>query len=237
MQGLGILQNDHWQHISTFLTVKELCRLMCVSRSCFHFWIDDRYWSYQEKRICFRFPELKFLFENHRPSKETKKRRKTGWKMPRKGTWWVFKRWLYLGTSMSGFKELCKKEDTHIIAIVILSLNIPCRRDFISENRVIPNPIRGGPNYSMYRISFWTPGAFYPGNRTTFIVRHGSDYFDHEFYYIQTAQKYDEINERRNSGLFNGCLFSAWHSFLFQKEIYPSWTKLYEDLIQNKITV
>lgn len=230
------LRPDHWQHISTFLTIRELCKLMCVSRTWFHFWIDDRYWLYQEQRICFHFPELQSLFEKNRPSKETRKKRKTEWTMPRKGTWWVFKRWLYLGINMGGFKELCRDKTTHPLAMAVVSLNIPCRRELISEPKIIPNQRKGGPGYSMYRVCFWTPGAHHPGNRTTFIVRHGSNYFDHEFYYIQTGKLYDEINERRESGLFNGTsLFAAWRSLLFQEPNDPCWTDLFVKLIQNTL--
>jgi hypothetical protein len=197
--------------------------------------MEDRYWSYQKQRVCFHFPELSPLFEENSYAK--KKRKKSEWSIPRKGTWWVFKRYLSLGFDMKGSKELCKKEDTRALAIAVVSLNIPMR-ELITKHMILPNPKKGGPNYSMYRISFWTPSVRNPGNRCTFIIRHGSNYFDHEFYYIPTGETYNEINERRDSRLFKDQdFFGAWKSFLFQKDYISCWNDLFVDLIQNKITV
>lgn len=82
MEGLGL---DHWQYISKFLTIRELCRLMRVSRAWFHQWIDDRSWLYQEQRVCASFPDLKLIFDNCRASEATRKKNKTHWTIPRSG--------------------------------------------------------------------------------------------------------------------------------------------------------
>jgi hypothetical protein len=227
MEGLS-LKPDNWQYISTFLTIKELCRLTCVSRACFFFWMEDRYWSYQKQRVCFHFPELSPLFEENSYAK--KKRKKSEWSMPRKGTWWVFKRYLHAGTHMEGFKKICKKEDTRALAIAVVSLNIPMR-ELITGTNVFYTLVKRGPNASICRIYFWSPSLDKNNyqNRTTCFIRRGSNSFDFQFRCSLTDQTY--FYERLFSTTDH---FNAWKSFLFQKDYIPCWNDLFLDLIQNK---
>lgn len=219
--------HDHWQRISTFLTVRELCRLMQVSLSWFHIWVTDRCWLYQKQRICSRFPELKLLFDKSRTSKETKTKRQkeAELKMPRKGPWYVFKKHLALGLNMHGLRKLCKKEALHALVFAVVSLNIP-HHESITHRRVIP-----ASSNARRRIVFWTPEEHYPGNRMTFTVRKGSNSFDLEFFYIKTGNYYNDPGLSRSSKYFE-----SWKLFLFQVPLtHINWTDLFDDLIQNTV--
>lgn len=204
MEG-SLLKSDNWQYISTFLTIQELCRLTRVSRACFFFWMDDRYWSYQKQRVCFHFPELSPLFEENSYTK--KKRKKSEWSMPRKGTWWVFKKYLSLGFNMKGLIKSCEREVTHALVLAVISFSVPTR-ELITERKVLSNPKKEGLNYSAYRISFWTPSVRY-----TFLIRSGSNCLDLEIYYIPKNAYKTVYETNKTQGIFK-----AWKDFLFQNK-------------------
>lgn len=228
MEGLRI---DHWQTITKFLTIRDMCRLMCVSHTLFHLLVDDdRLWIFQEQRICALFPNLKPLFDNCRTSTEAKKRHKTEWVMPRKGTWWFFKRWLLLACDMGGIKELCLKEEMHPIVFAMIRITIPCP-ELITEEKMVKCEKKTYQGRPLYNIHFWSRGAHYPGNRITYIIRHGSNYFDCEFFHIGTS-----YNARRDSGLHSSDyygFFNAWRAVLFQEQYQSCWSPLFTQLMQN----
>jgi hypothetical protein len=213
--------HDHWQHISTFLTVRELCRLMQVSLSWFHIWVTDRCWLYQKQRICSRFPELKWLFDKPYTSKETK----TKLKMPRKGTWYVFKKYLALGLNVCGIKKLCKREAMHPLVFAVVSLNIP-HHELIMRRKVIFTSFN-----DRFLIVFLTRGDQFPGNCTTFTTCKGSSSFGLDFLYIKTGKCYYDLELSRSTNYFH-----SWKLFLFQDPLtYVNWTDLFDSLIQNTV--
>lgn len=167
--------------------------------------MEDRHWTYQKQRVCFHFPELSPLFEENSYTK--KKIKKFVWSMPRKGTWWVFKKYLSLGFNMKGFKKLCEKEVTHALVLAVISFSVRTR-ELITERKVLSNPKKGGLNYSAYHISFWTPSVRY-----TFYITSESNYFDVEIYYLRTGNYKTtyEINKTKE-------ILGAWKYFLFQNK-------------------
>lgn len=228
-----LLKMNHWQTVTKFLTIRELGRLMCVSREWFRLWVDDSLWLYQEKRICAQFPGLKSLFDNCRTSKEAKKRHKTEWSMPRKGTWWVFKNSLYKGCYMDGIKELCRKTELHPIVLEVTRLVIPCPH-LITVSKVVKPDKKTYTNHPMYHIYHWSKGINQDHcNRTTFTIRQGNDYFDCEFYFSHTGGTFDETNFGIHYA--ESDLFTAWRAILFQKHYQPCWTPLFSQLMQNQV--
>ncbi|MEO6077234.1 MAG: hypothetical protein ABIP54_00420 [Candidatus Andersenbacteria bacterium] len=221
------LRPDHWQAVSKFLTIRDMYRLMRVSRAWFHLWVDDRLWSFQEHRICAHFPDLKLLFDNCRTSKESKKRHKKEWVIPRKGTWRVFKKWLFLACRMDGFKKLCKNKEMHPIVFAALRLVIP-RPDFIIKSQVeecINSSLR---HFPMFEISFWTQDVSdHPGNRITYTARNGSNYFNCGFYDVRTYQS----NTHQLHTVLN--LLMAWRNFLFQKNMGTYYSPFFHQLMSS----
>lgn len=225
------LRTDHWQTVSTFLTVRELCRLMCVSRAWFHRWVDDRLWSHQRQRICTQFPDLAALFDEYRPSKESKKRYKQEWCMPRKGVWRVFKSVLHKACTMSGIKELCKKKLTHPLVLAVCRLNVPCA-ELIYDSRVVEYENRNRKNVVLYGVSFWWKAGRYPGHRASFYVRHSCDEFGFEFYDIDLNEFYTTRNGRIHNLLRHDEFLLTWECFLFQDPHATVWRSVFEQLIQ-----
>lgn len=99
-------------------------------------------WGYQKHRaegafgVVSEFPALQALFETHandaaehiaRRSMKSNgnKKRKTAWIMPRRGIWYVFKRWLSMGFNMGGFRRAFKSEDLKPLAIAAIRAHLP----------------------------------------------------------------------------------------------------------------
>lgn len=130
--------SDQWHLVARHLSIVDLCRLMQVSRDWFHLWIADRAWWYHRQRICAHFPELNALFElycdkgasGEHSSKRTQKsnsnkKRKKVWITPKRGIWYIFKKWLMMGTNMKGFKTLLKRKDMHPLAMSVIKSGVP----------------------------------------------------------------------------------------------------------------
>src|SRR6185295_8953359 len=146
MQGL---RTDDWQLIAAHLTVRDLCRMMCVSRAAFDIFIADGAWRHQEQRICTRFPALRVLFrkQRHRNPEVAKKRRRATWRTPRKGVWWVCKQWLMLGCSFDGFWKLSSTVDGgDDVCFAVLQSALPHPERIMSWN-VEPRVYSGGYRY------------------------------------------------------------------------------------------
>jgi hypothetical protein len=137
MEGFSV-SSDQWHLVARHLRIVDLCRLMQVSRDWFHLWIADRAWWHHRQRICARFPELNALFElycdknasGEHSSKRTKKsnsnkKRKKVWITPKRGVWYIFKKWLMMGTNMKGFKTLLKRKDMHPLAMSVVKICLP----------------------------------------------------------------------------------------------------------------
>lgn len=105
MEGLGV---DHWQHVSKFLSPKDLCRLMCVSHSFRSMWGSDRFWYHQKDRVCGRFPELEPLF-----------------KTPNMGIWRIFKEILFKCVTLQGLGQCCESETLQSIVFSVAMLSVP----------------------------------------------------------------------------------------------------------------
>lgn len=137
MEGFSV-SSDQWHLVARHLSIVDLCRLMQVSREWFHLWIADRAWSYHRQRICSQFPELNALFElycdqgasGEHSSKRTQKsnsnkERKKVWITPKRGVWYIFKKWLMMGTNMQGFETLLKRKDMHPLAMSVIKMCLP----------------------------------------------------------------------------------------------------------------
>lgn len=206
----ALLGLDHWQSMSKFLTVREMGRLMCVSRTWFHRWVDDRLWLFQKQRICTLFPSLEPLFDKWQPTEETKKRHRREWCMPRKGIWWGFKRFLYLALNMDGIKALCKKPSCHPLVLAVLSTNIECR-ELISESNVISYNSWNTAGAPMYDICFWLSDIL-----VSFGVNHSRDWFECRIYYCEKARYNNVTEDSRHTQAFKN-----WRTILFQKRVSP----------------
>jgi len=131
MKGLGV---DHWQHVSKFLRPKDLCRLMCVSRSFRSMWGSDRFWYHQELRVCSRFPELKSVFEKYRALKPVAKKTRTETllEIP-KGIWYVFKTVLHRAGTNEGLIEFGKIPDIHPVVYAVVLVSIPNNEKIVEK--------------------------------------------------------------------------------------------------------
>lgn len=67
----GLLSTDCWSLVARRLRITDLCVLVQVSRSWYHFWSSDAMWKYQKQRICTRFHELSELFDHKRKRQKT----------------------------------------------------------------------------------------------------------------------------------------------------------------------
>lgn len=233
------LRTDHWQTVSTFLTIRELCRLMCVSRVWFHRWVDDRLWYFQRQRVCAKFPELGAILDEYRATTKKKKRKKIdddndveqGLCIPRKGLWSAFKRLLHKACTMDGIKELCKKPAMHPLVLAVCRLNVPCL-ELIYDNRVVEYQKRNRRNSALYGVSFWWNSGVYPGHRITFCVRHSCDEFSFEFYDVDSNEFCTSKNGKAYQCYWDVDFFLTWESFLFQDACATFWTDALEERIQ-----
>lgn len=200
----ALLGLDHWQSISKFLTVREMGRLMCVSRDWFHRWVDDRLWLFQKQRICAQFPSLEPLFDKWRP----KKRHRQEWCMPRKGIWWVFKHFLSEVRDMRGIKKLCKNPSCHPLVLAVVSTSVECR-ELISDSNILSYATRNRSGTPMYDIMFW-----FSYNWISFTVKNSYEYFECCIYRCKTGNYNDMRQEFESQWVFRN-----WQSILFQKNV------------------
>jgi predicted DNA-binding transcriptional regulator AlpA len=222
------LRADHCQVLSKFLTIRELCRLIQVSRKWFHLWIDDRSWLHQEQRVCACFPELKYIFDELRTSEEAKKRHKKEWVVPRKGTWWTFKRWLYMGCSMDGIKKMCNEPRMHPLVFSVVKTSIPFPKKITSSTIIKCDKTPG--KYYMFRISFWK----HDGSRCTYIIKSTLTHFETEYYGSTMNTFYNKNNSGIHSGLHHHyALLLPWTAFLFQRHEQICWTPFFEQLMKE----
>lgn len=80
-----------------YLNVYDLCRLMCVSKSCFETFVDDRAFYWIRERMIRHIPEWQSLFE-------VPKRPKTG--LPTRGTWYLIKTLFRYLFNLDGLKHI-----------------------------------------------------------------------------------------------------------------------------------
>jgi len=147
MQGLPF---DGWLLIARYFTVQDLCRCMRVSHDWFYAWASDRMWMYQRARVCAVCPELIPVFDLYHGKEaagahlayasvksNTNKKRKTPWIMPRKGTWYVFKRILAQGFYMETIKtDLGRNVKWHPVICAIARMCTP-RPDLIISTEIL----------------------------------------------------------------------------------------------------
>lgn len=211
---------DQWHLISKHLDVVDLCNLMQVSRDWFHLWISDRAWAHQRQRICNVFPALNQIFElycdmgasTQHTSKRTEKsnsnkKRKTAWITPRRGIWYIFKKWLMMGTHMKGIKALCKLDHMHPIVLSIVHLCMPCSNLItMSKLKCVPYDGTTG-QYETHKIVIKWGGCKY-----ICYIRNLSNRFHDHVYYNQDQTEY----------IFDGDLWEwgmnemkVWKRFLF----------------------
>ena len=144
-----MLRSDEWHGlVGRHLSVRDLCHLMQVSQDHWHLWVADRAWLHHRTRLCTLFPALKGLFEAHEGKNpdehiahqsvesNAKKTKKVAWIAPRRGTWWVFKRWLSKGCDMIGFRKILKQPRMNMLLDAIIKCNIP-NPDFWMPARVL----------------------------------------------------------------------------------------------------
>lgn len=133
-----MLSADIWQLcVGRHLTMRDLCNLMQVSSEWFSLWVADRAWERHRQRLVHQFPQLASVFESrkNKNSDEHKskgsiksnanKQRKMAWITPRRGIWRVFKMWIGPSCTFTGFRTLCKIEETHPLVYAALSTIIP----------------------------------------------------------------------------------------------------------------
>lgn len=161
----GRILPDHWHIMTSFLSVRDLCRLMQVSRDWFFLWVTDRAWMYQRNRVCRRFPHLEDIFEiwcdprtvsdhicKSSERSNSNKRRKVPWVFPVIGIWHVFKRWLMVGKHLDGVRKLVKLEFTDSLIMCMISTLVPFDERIIQREFNI--------NKSMARIDlYWKNGV------------------------------------------------------------------------------
>jgi hypothetical protein len=110
--------------------------MMQLSHDFFYLWVTDRIWMQQRHRMCNQFPQLAGIFNEYANNaaehlckraikSNSNKKRKSAWITPRKGIWYVFKRWLSLGFTRAGFFKLYRNTRLHPIALSVVLATIP----------------------------------------------------------------------------------------------------------------
>lgn len=238
------LRPDHWHTIAKYLSVIDLCHMMQLSHSSFYLWVADRAWAHQRQRICARFPALNAIFDlyceqgasgQHTSKRAEKsnanKKRKTAWITPRKGIWYVFKRWLILGTTMKGIKSLCKREEMHPIVISVIQSTLPYQEYITSGILIEQNNRPKNAGSLMYSVKInWGDGDNYYFYAE---LRHRRDSFDLEFFYNHTSGD----GERLDEFAITSCVYNPykiWKKFLFGKETNPQrmWTDRFKSQLE-----
>lgn len=142
---------DQWHLVGKHLNTRDLCHLMQVSKDFFYLWITDRAWIPQRERLCFVFPALRSIFDSYSEEKEAldhtskraeqnnsdakRRKLKKAWSTPKKGIWYIFKKWISMSTDMKGIKELCKHTEMHPLVISVVCWSLP-HREWITETKL-----------------------------------------------------------------------------------------------------
>ena len=109
-------------NVCSHLSVYDLCRLMQCSRDCFNVFLSDRAFSHIKRRILKYIPAYTLLFscrgwDEHckkvtiKPSQA--KKHKKAFAMPRRGTWYVIKCFLYPMTNVRTIGPYLNKNSQH----------------------------------------------------------------------------------------------------------------------------
>lgn len=229
MEGL-VVSSDQWHLVSKWLTVKDLCRLMQVSRNWFHLWISDRAWMHQRNRVCRRFKELNSVFDlycdqgasTEHMSKRTQKsnsnkKRKTPWITPKRGIWYVFKKWLMMGKDMSGVKKLYKNPSMHPIVVSVVTTLIPFQERIVkTDTYAIDN------NVSVVNL-YWDWDKYFQCN---IYKRH--NWFSYLLCYNYASYDIDDIYLQVNY------YFTSWTHFLLERRPISD---IYFHLFLSKLSV
>lgn len=219
MEGLRF---DHWQTVAKFLTVRDQCRAMQVSRAWWSMWVDDRMWTHHEERVFSRYPELRELL--HRPTETTKKRRRRFLIVPNKGTWWFFKKRLSLGFNVEGFKKLCNTPGLEQLAIAVAKSMVPPHSHGYEEvhmfSRIFFDKIQHGISLRMCN-----------GKRIQFVSI--PNYSRHNIVYLC----HDGVLEKsyHNSKFFNssGTSFKMWKCLVFGSTVrITPWTWEFKQFVK-----
>lgn len=235
MEGLRV---DHWQTVSKFLTIREMGRLMCVSRGWYHLWKEDRMWVYQKERMCSIYPDLRRYFEGVRTSKQfSKKKRKTEISKPQSGIWSVFKRYMYAACTCTDFKKLCQKEKHFPLVTSVAKSMIPCP-ELITLVRIDVAPVKTY-RRELFRIVIQCPGIPDVENQIRLIFYHGGSYMKFECYRASNrsiSSEYGMFQLFSHHDLFNE-LIGWWRRSLFQinpYDISTKWRPEFINFMQNK---
>lgn len=212
---------DIYQAMTPHLTIRDLCMLMQVSRAWFTLWVSNRMWQYQKQRICAYDPLLGALFEQKK--KQNKKRHKSEWVIPKKGTWYVFKHYLSLACTEKGIKKLCKQPNAHCVVFAMMKTLIPQGRTNILKCTIVKSTVPT----SLYYVNMWTNADV---RFTCRIGRHSNRFGSMfcELYHPETGCTYLE------RVLFGNIVwhFQMWVTLLYQLESCIVWTPLFEQLMQ-----
>lgn len=235
------VSSDQWHLVAKHLNVRDLCRLMQVSKDWFHLWIADRAWAHQRQRICATFPTLESVFgfsceivdvSEHTCKRTEKsnsnKKRKKAWVTPRKGIWYTFKKWFMMGTHMKGIKELCKREETYPIVMSVILFNLP-HHELITKT-VIRSlgsssdvPLRGV--YFKYAIE-----VYWGSKRYQCYIQNMISDFQHRSFALDEQHLYFPYQ------LFGISIdeMSRWKSFLFETvSTKDRWTEEFEKMVKE----
>jgi len=224
MEG-STIPRDLWLHlIAPQLGVQELCALMQLSRTSCVVWSDDRVWQHQKQRVCARLPQLEALFDAHaeEPSNKT---RKTDWCLPKRGTWFVFNRFLSLGCNMEGFKALCQfaslNQDAKPLVYEIVKAHLPPWAVANTEHWRIYQHNGAGYKCVMFSISADVWGR---STISLTVLRH-SNVVRMSFGGNSTTELYD-LDAFTEPNWF----FDAWLYFLLDLPFEPYWSEKFAAL-------
>jgi hypothetical protein len=229
---------DVWHLVGRYFSVVDLCRCMQVSPTWFHLWVSDRAWNHQRKRMCAMFPELTPVFDKwcdqgasgeHTSKRSQKsnsnKKRKTAWITPRRGIWYVFKKWLMMGTNIPGIKKVCKREDTQSIIISFFKTWVPLREKIIDAKLTIVK-------HKNIEVVFWWSSRV----KMTFWLEHGCGVCNVKLEGFHPYVIRDEI------GRIYWAFFHperTWTRIFLQREladndIHP-WGKYIEEIVKTRL--
>jgi hypothetical protein len=232
------LRTDEWHLIARHLSMRDLCRAMQVSRAWHYVFVDDRAWLAQRERVCARFPALAELFTRGRrkmrqhTSKSSmksnaNKKRKTAWIMPRKGIWYVCKRWLSMGFEFKGFRWLLRTGTFNELVYAIARTHVPhderivqCKRDRDGQNTRIKL------DYAHHRrVTIGVP----PIARAMWVCTPHS-YTRHLYCWPLDDLMPDITTESLPSVFFKG-----WRAFILQDATFvPWWSELFVNLTSGR---
>lgn len=240
---------DVWHLVGRYFSVVDLCRCMQVSPAWFHLWVSDRAWNHQRKRMCAMFPELTPIFDKwcdqaasgeHTSKRSQKsnsnKKRKTAWITPRRGIWYVFKKWLMKGTSIQGIKELCKREEVHGVVFSVFKTYVP-NCDKISVAKLKTCKQRNTKGSHMYRVKLkWSSHVY-----IYFWLTRGSNEINMRLEYLlqEEVQGYpafgiDDDEDELYSRDF--CPHGRWEGYVFEKvwRVVP-WSSHFQEIVETRL--